>query len=103
MRIFKLDLERRYGRKLTADEVLWTWLIRYTAWASSTFRVRADGKTAHESCYAVKYKGEILPFGETALFKVSASHSKQIAADRLQHKGESTMIKRSVGRKAFRV
>jgi len=55
--------------------------------------VRADGLTSHQACYGTGYRGEILPFGETALFKAPASHTRQATAKDLQAKGDSTMVK----------
>ena len=70
VRTFCYDLEKRYGLRVKADDPIWCWLTRYSAWATSTYRVRADGNTSHKAAYGVGYRGEILPFGEAALFKV---------------------------------
>ncbi len=58
-----------------------------------TYRVRADGNTSHKAAYGVGYRGEILPFGETALFKVPESHTRQIVAGVQRSKGDSMMVK----------
>ena len=93
VRTFRYDLERRYGVRLRADEPMWCWLTRYAAWATSMYRVRADGNTSHKSAYGVGYRGEILPFGETALFKVPESHTRQVTAKVTRNKGESMFVK----------
>jgi hypothetical protein len=72
---------------------MWCWMTRYASWATSTYRVRADGNTAHKAAYGVGYRGEILPFGETALFRVPESHSRQIATGVQRNKGDSQMVK----------
>ncbi len=56
-------------------------------------RVRADGNTSHKAAYGVGYRGEFLPFGETALFKVPVSHTRQITAKATRNKGESMFVK----------
>ena len=93
VRTFRYDLEKRYGLRVKADDPLWCWLTRYATWATSTFRVRADDTTWHKSAYGVGYRGEILPFGETALFKVPESHTRQIAAGFQRNKGDSMLAK----------
>ncbi|CAK0800261.1 unnamed protein product, partial [Prorocentrum cordatum] len=93
VRTYKFDLEKRYGMKITADAPIWCWLTRYVSWATSTYRPRADGRTSHQAAYGVTYNGEILPFGETALFKTPISHTRQITATSLKHKGESSFVK----------
>ena len=93
VRTLRYDLEKRYGIHLTASDPLWPWLTRYTAWATSTYRTRADGNTSHKAAYGVGYRGEILPFGETALFKVPESHSRQVAQGVQRNKGDSMMVK----------
>ncbi|CAK0848676.1 unnamed protein product, partial [Prorocentrum cordatum] len=93
VRTYKFDLEKRYGMKITADVPIWCWLTRYVSWATSTYRPRADGRTSHQAAYGVTYNGEILPFGETALFKTPISHTRQITTTSLKHKGESSFVK----------
>ncbi|CAK0875518.1 unnamed protein product, partial [Prorocentrum cordatum] len=91
VRTYKFDLEKRYGMKITADAPIWCWLTRYVSWATSTHRPRADERTSHQAAYGVTYNGEVIPFGETALFKTPISHTRQITATSLKHKGESSI------------
>ncbi|CAK0827956.1 unnamed protein product [Prorocentrum cordatum] len=93
VRTYKFDLEKRFGMKITADAPIWCWLTRYVSWPTSTYRPRADGGTSHQAAYGVTYNGEILPFGETALFKTPISHTRQIATASLKRKGESSFVK----------
>ncbi|CAK0856887.1 unnamed protein product, partial [Prorocentrum cordatum] len=93
VRTYKLDLEKRYGMKITADAPIWCWLTRYVSWATSTYRPRADRRTSHQAAYGVTYNGETPPFGETALFKTPISHTRQITTTSLKHKGESSFVK----------
>ncbi|CAK0790198.1 unnamed protein product, partial [Prorocentrum cordatum] len=95
VRTYKFDLEKRYGMKITADAPIWCWLTRHVSWATPTYRPRADGRTSHQAAYGVTYNGEILPFGETALFKTPISHTRRIAATSLKRKGESSFVKDS--------
>ncbi|HIG17279.1 MAG TPA: hypothetical protein EYQ31_08310, partial [Candidatus Handelsmanbacteria bacterium] len=79
--------------KLTAEHVIFTWAQVHAAHTTNLYRRRADGKTAYESCFGHGYNGEILPFGETALFKVPMSHARELAAGVLAPKGDTTMVK----------
>ena len=78
---------------MRAGDPLWCWLTHYAAWATSMFRVRAEGNTSHKSSYGVGCRGEVLPFCETALFKVPESHTRQIAAGVMRNKGDSMLVK----------
>ena len=92
-RTLRFDVERRYAAKLTADQVLWCWLVRHAAWLIERYRVRADGMTPHYAAFGVGYRGEILPFAETALFKVPMNHTRQVSKNVTAHRGESTFVK----------
>ena len=62
-----------------ADEVIWLWLQKYAAFVTNAHRRRADQRTSWEAAFGAGYKGELLPFGETAHFKVPTSHQREIA------------------------
>ncbi|CAK0880369.1 unnamed protein product, partial [Prorocentrum cordatum] len=91
-RTCKFDLGKRCGMKIAADAPIWCWLTRCVSWATSTYVPRADGGASHQAAFGVTYNGEILPLAETALFKVSTSHARQIAATSLERQGESSFV-----------
>ena len=93
VRTFRYDLDRRYGNLSTADEPLWCWLTRYAGWATSVYRVRADSITSYRAACGVGCNGEILPCGETALFKVPESHTRQVSSTSTRNKGDSAFVK----------
>ena len=67
--------------------------MRHAAWLIERYRVRADGMTPHYAAFGVGYRGEILPFAETALFKVPMNHTRQVSKNVTAHRGESTFVK----------
>jgi hypothetical protein len=86
-------LEKRYAVLLTADNPMWCWLTRYAGWATSVYRVRADGVTSYKPAFGVNFTGEILPFGEIALFEVPESHTRQVSSTMTRNKGDSAFAK----------
>ncbi len=97
VRTFRYDLEKRYAVLLTADDPMWYWLTRYAGWATSVYRVRGDGVASYKAAFGVSYTGKILPFGETALFKVPESHTRQVSSTMTRNKGDSAFVKGSLG------
>ena len=93
VRTLRYAFEAKYGLTLTADSLIWPWLTRHAAWMTCRYRVRADGLTSHHAAFDVGYKGEIATFGETALFKVPMTSSRQVGPGNRAYKGDSTMIK----------
>ena len=55
--------------------------------------MRADGITSYRAAFGIGYTGEILPFGETALFKVPESHTRQVSSTVTRNKGDSAFVK----------
>ena len=97
-RTLRFDLEARYARMMNADHILWPWLVRHASFVMEKYRVRADGSTSHFAAFGCGYKGEILPFGETALFKVPMSHTRQVSAKTTAHKGRVHVREGHLGR-----
>ena len=65
----KRDVEQAYGIKLDPNSVIWTLLVPYAAWLIERFKVRANGRRSYEDAYGIRYKGELMPFAETCLFR----------------------------------
>ena len=76
MKTFRFSVEARYGRKITPSHTLWSWLGHHSAWITARYRVRVDGTTAFFGAFGHSYTGEVVPFGETVLFKALASSTR---------------------------
>ena len=92
-RTIRFDFEKRYQLHLAADNVMWAWLTRHASFLMEKYRVRGDGLSSHFSAFGCGYTGEVLPFGETALFKVPVSHTRQASAQVRLHKGDSAFVR----------
>jgi hypothetical protein len=104
VRTLRFAFEEKNGRKLTVDDVLWTHCMIWAAELTNKYRRRADGRTAYEAAFGCSFNGEILPWGETALFKVPMSHTRAIALGVQMPKGDATMDGQGhLGREAPRV
>ena len=90
-------LEKRYAVLLTADNPMLFWLTRYAGWATSVYRVRADGVTSDKAAFGVSYTGEFLPFAEAASFKVPESHTRRVSSTMTRNKGDSAFVKGILG------
>ncbi|CAK0863635.1 unnamed protein product, partial [Prorocentrum cordatum] len=60
-----LDLEKRYGTRITAAMPIWAWMMRHAGWLRERHSRRAGGQTSHEIATGTPYKGDICNFGET--------------------------------------
>ena len=75
LRVYRLKLESNYGIKLQPHHAVWKFLGGHAAFMINRFRVRPDGHTAHFIIYGVNYTGQIVPFGETVIFRVPVDSS----------------------------
>jgi len=74
-RIFKLAIESKYGRAITANEIIRPWLVRHASWSTSTFRVCSDGETSHQVCFSVAYTGDLAVWGDSAVQGPGVAHA----------------------------
>ena len=49
VRTLRYHVKIKYGIKLAGDHVMWVWAQAHAAMVTSTFRQRADGRTAWET------------------------------------------------------
>ena len=89
----RYHVEESYGTKMTADDVVWLWAQEHAATVTNAYRRTADGRTAYEAAFGCGYTGEVLPFAETALFKVPISHTREITSGVMMPKGDSSMVR----------
>ena len=69
LKVFKDMIEDRAGVKLDTGAVILQWLVRWVAMLHSRFRRGPDGKTAYEKQMGRACKVEVVPFGETVMYK----------------------------------
>ncbi|CAK0893566.1 unnamed protein product, partial [Prorocentrum cordatum] len=86
-RVLRLDLEKRYGTKVTAAMPIWAWMMRHAGWLHERFSRRAGGQTPHEMATGTPYKGDICNFGETVLHRIARPAHRGLAGGRRLHRG----------------
>ena len=45
--VMKYDFQSRYGVTISADDVVWPWLLRHAGWIRSRFHVKTNGRTPY--------------------------------------------------------
>ena len=58
--------------KLPSDSILLAWLIRHAAWCLTRFQVKNDGRTAFVRAFGKAYTSQVLPCGESAMYKYTS-------------------------------
>ena len=70
VRCMTVHIEKFAGLELHPDMTIWPWLVRHAALFIERFHVRSNKSTAYEDNHGgLQYRGELMPFGETALFR----------------------------------
>ena len=80
-------IEEKIGIKVTPAMNIWPWMVRHAAWTRGRFGVKANLRTAYEDAFGNPYTGQVLPFGESVLFKIPHSATGRKAGGR-QLKGD---------------
>ncbi|CAK0836065.1 unnamed protein product [Prorocentrum cordatum] len=88
-RVLRLDLEKRYGTKVTAAMPIWAWMMRHAGWLHERFSRRAGEQTPHEIATGTPYKGDICNFGETVLYRIARPARRGLTGGRRLHRGEA--------------
>ncbi|CAK0797434.1 unnamed protein product, partial [Prorocentrum cordatum] len=65
-RVLRLDLEKRYGTRITAAMPIWAWMVRHAGWLRERCPRRVGGQSPREIATGTPYKGDIFNFGEAA-------------------------------------
>ena len=89
----RTDIETLYGIKVDPSMTIWPWLVRHAAWLIERFLVRANGATSYEDCYGVSYRGTLIKFGETAIFRHQMSPGGKAAGGRVIKKADNRFEK----------
>ena len=87
----KLDVEARYRTKVLPS--MWAWLIRHSAWLIARFHVKTNKRTCFHELHECHYNSEVLPFGETVLFREARPAHGRLTGGRRQKKGEAQFEK----------
>ena len=70
MRVMKLDLEKRLGRKVLEDEPVMAWMISWAAIAMSRCKKGRDGLTPYQRQKGRSCELEVMPFGQVVMFRL---------------------------------
>ena len=70
MRTFRSDLESKLGQKITLNMNIVPWIIRHASNLITRCRARSHGKTFLQVMKGRTSLAELVPFGETVLFKI---------------------------------
>ena len=84
----KLAAESRYGFKLTAGHAAWGWLARHAAWLIARYHVKLNRRTAYSEVFEEEYRGSLVEWGETVLFRRPRPEHRKVGEETLR-KGES--------------
>ena len=69
-RVLKIDLQPKIGRNIEATEPIMPWLFRWSAMAASRFKPGTDKRTPYERHTGRSCGVEVVPFGETVLYRM---------------------------------
>ena len=86
VRTLKSEVEMAYGAEIASSSAVWPWLVRHAAWARARFANHAGGRTSFEQAFDMKYRGSVVPFGETVLYKEPAQSQGRLPQGRRQGK-----------------
>ena len=70
VRVMKLHLEERLGRKVLEDEPVMAWMIRWAAMARSRYKKGQGGLTPYQRQKGRRCELEVVPFGEVVMFRL---------------------------------
>ena len=67
----RYDVESKYNLLLGPGHNLWPWLVRWESFVKSRYKIKS-GWTAYQDAFDTDYSRDILPFGETAMFRTAS-------------------------------
>jgi hypothetical protein len=89
IRVMRTDLHARYGVAITANMAVWPWLVRHASWTLARFQPKASGNTPYRDAYDSNYDSEIVPFGETVLFRIPRPGHRGLGGKKRQHRADA--------------
>ena len=89
VRTLKSELEAKYGMHIKPEDVVWPWLVRHTAWVIERMHTKQSGHPAFRDTTGEWYKGELVPCGETVLFRHARSKSGRKPLGKRQQKADA--------------
>ena len=76
-RVIKEGLEEKLGERITTEHNLVPWLVKHAAQLVTRYRIREDGKTAHEKIRGKKFRRETAEFGECVWYLKPGTKGKE--------------------------
>jgi hypothetical protein len=102
IRALKLEVDEKYGIKVGPTHVLLGWMIRHASWLIARFQDKKNSMTSYMIRNGTTYKGDLVPFGESVLFrdpvergskgKISAKWMKGIWVGRAERNNEHLLL-----------
>ena len=85
----RYQTEASYGITLHTSHNLWPWLVRWCSFIRSRFSVKGNQRTAYQDAFDTAYTSQLVPFGETVLFKIPMSKARRSHNRAVVPKGET--------------
>ena len=75
-RVLRFSIEDRIGTKLKMSDPIMPWLVRHAGHVLTRSRIRENGRTAMQLIKGRRSNTELVPFGESVLFRIPHGKSK---------------------------
>ena len=93
LRTLRYGTQNRCKTRITLKSTFWPWLVRHAGFCVTRYARGAGGITPFRAAYDRDYTQEIVPFAETALFKIMAPEHRGLSSGRGLHKGDTAWEK----------
>ena len=93
LRTLRDDTHNLYMARITLESTVCPWLVRHAGFCVTRYARGAGGITPLRAAYDRDYTQEIVPFGETALFKIMAPEHRGLLSGRRLYKGDTALEK----------
>ena len=80
----KLCWESRFGIPLLGESRLLPWCVRHSAYGVARFMAKVSGRTAFEDVHDTAFRQELVPWGETVLFRMPNNKLNKQPKDRFR-------------------
>ena len=88
VRVLKLQLQNRIARNVGEDGPIMPWFMRWAAMSMSRFPNGRDGRTPYQRQRGRKCDVEVIPFGETVLYRLpEVANERHQALEEMWSKG----------------
>jgi hypothetical protein len=78
VKVLKDQMEHKTHMTIESSDVIMQWLVRWAAMMYSRYKTGADGKTAYQRQKGKPCRTEVVPFGETVMYKSLSKRDRGI-------------------------